>query len=145
MKRPEALFWQAIKRGMSSLWVASRHEDAAGIGVPDVSFAINGVDGWIELKTLPAWPIRPTTRVRLPHFTKVQRAWLMRRGRAGAGRVFMFLKVGREKPDFLLLHWKAITLDDKRTRAELERDALLVFSDRVDWVKFAIAISPPII
>lgn len=48
-------------------------------GFPDVSF----INGLIELKYLPEWPVREATPVRVDHFTRDQRAFLLKRWRAG--------------------------------------------------------------
>lgn len=66
-------------------------ENACGVGTPDVNYA----HGWIELKALPTAPVRPTTPVRLPHFTNVQKIWLMKRAEAG-GHACVLLMVGEE-------------------------------------------------
>lgn len=50
-------------------------ENKLGSGTPDVNIAT----GWIELKWLRKWPVRPETCVRIDHFTKQQRIWLKRR------------------------------------------------------------------
>lgn len=63
-------------------------ENGCGNGTPDVNFA----DGWLELKSLPDWPTRPDTPVRLDHFTPGQRAWMLRRSLHG-GRVYLLVKI----------------------------------------------------
>lgn len=72
-----------------------RVENSAWPGTPDVSYCLDGVEGWIELKQVEKWPIRPATPLRVEHFTAQQRAWLTRRSVAG-GRVWVLLRVGVE-------------------------------------------------
>ncbi len=60
------------------------------LGQPDVDFA----NGAAELKWLRDWPVRPTTIVRLDHYTDNQRAWLLRRWRAGE-MTFLVLQAAR--------------------------------------------------
>lgn len=96
----ESSLWAYLKRGMAGRWDACRHEDVSTLGVPDVSFGINHfhadgrVNGWIELKSLDAWPKRPSTTVRIG-LSAHQFRWLRRRGHQG-GNCWVFLRVGRE-------------------------------------------------
>lgn len=60
-------------------------------GTPDVEC----LGGWIELKSVDAWPARTCSRLAVPHFSAIQRAWLRRRCRRG-GRAFLLLRVGNE-------------------------------------------------
>jgi hypothetical protein len=58
-------------------------------GTPD----LNCTAGWIEIKQLPSWPIRPDTVVRPPHFEPEQRHFLRTRCSQG-GNAWMMLVVG---------------------------------------------------
>lgn len=74
-------------------------------GTPDVNYCFKGIyrghtEGWIEIKRLESWPARPSTVVRIPHFSPQQRIWLQQRTAAG-GVCFILLHVGRQK---ILLH-----------------------------------------
>lgn len=75
--------------------LTTHHEDALNAGIPDLSYSGGGVNGWIELKWLPAWPKRADTIVKIDHYTKEQKHFLLSRGRAG-GRCWLLLRVGRE-------------------------------------------------
>lgn len=97
----EAALWAHLRRKLRGRWDAQRHEDILARGVPDVSYGARGVQGWIELKYLDAWPARGGV-VRIPHYTREQRLWLRFRGEAG-GRCFLLLRVGREH---LLFDWR---------------------------------------
>lgn len=61
-------------------------------GTPDVNY----IEGWIELKQIPAWPKRADTPVRIDHFTPQQRVWLHRRCLRG-GRAHVLLLVGNKE------------------------------------------------
>lgn len=65
-------------------------ENPAHPGTPDVNY----VEGWLELKQLPAWPVQGGT-LRIRHFSKQQRIWLERREDAG-GSAYLLLQVGVE-------------------------------------------------
>lgn len=76
-----------------------RHEDAYSAGIPDLSFAGRGVDGWIELKAVASWPVRFATPVRLDRDrVKIARqvGWLEQRAAHGAARCFILAKVAGE-------------------------------------------------
>jgi len=65
-----------------------RHEDAYSNGIPDVSFGIDNVNGWIELKYDDCFPVEYKTKLR-----KEQKPWLIKRGRA-AGNCFVLHQLG---------------------------------------------------
>lgn len=66
-------------------------ENRVGLGTPDVNY----IEGWIELKWLRAWPVRPETKVVIEHFTLQQRRWLKKRYEA-SGNAWLLLQVQRE-------------------------------------------------
>ena len=90
--KPEQRMWQVLRELTHGLWNAQRHEDEFALGIPDVSFGAKHVQGWIELKQIPKWPVRPSTEVRVDHFTKQQRAWLKIRQIYG-DRCWLLLKI----------------------------------------------------
>lgn len=90
----ESNTWQLLRKLMSQVWDASRHEDVSAKGIPDVSFGSRGTHGWIELKFLKDWPKRANTIVKLGHFSLEQKNFLVLRGMQ-AGHCFMLLRVGR--------------------------------------------------
>ena len=51
--------------------------------------------GWIELKCLDAFPVKPTTTVKLPHWTTGQRYWAIRH-RTYGGNTWLLVQVGDE-------------------------------------------------
>jgi hypothetical protein len=94
-------------------------------GTPDIAF----IGGWIELKKLDAWPVRPTTKVRLDHYTLQQRAWARVHHHRG-GKSFWLLRVQKE---WLLLHGAvAAEAVGTLTREELKGRAILYMSEGFD-------------
>lgn len=88
-------------------------ENMTSSGVPDINYT----DGWIELKHLSKFPKRPSTPVRIPHFTDVQRLWLTTREKRG-GKTWLLLQCGREW--FLFTGTVAAEYVGNVTRAELQ-------------------------
>jgi len=102
---------------------AMRVENPCLPGTPDIEF----IGGWVELKKLDAWPKRPTTPVRLPHFTPQQRVWLTRRMEKG-GLSLLLLQVSSEY--LLLFGDQAATLIGEATESDLRAAAIQVFNHR---------------
>ena len=90
----ESSFWRYLKSKLPPDAHFQRHEDMAAAGIPDLSYAWNGVDGWIELKYYPKWKKQDHNHI--DSWTKVQRLWLYKRTRAGNGNCFLFVKIGKE-------------------------------------------------
>lgn len=99
---PEGRFWQTLRGRLQGSWHAQRLEDAYSAGIPDVSWAARGVEGFIELKALNAWPPRRLNLASTCHLSSEQVGWLESRGEAGSGRCFVFLRAGRRH---VLWHW----------------------------------------
>lgn len=92
----EAALRRYVREGLAVRGVLTcHHEDALNAGVPDLSYAGNGRHGWIELKSLVAWPTRETTIVRMARYSDAQRQWLRLRWEA-AGHTWMLLRAGRD-------------------------------------------------
>jgi hypothetical protein len=100
----EAALWTTLKNHLRGQCHSSRHEDTAGLGIPDVSFGINNVNGWIELKYSHEYPKRESTPVRIRHFTKEQRHFLWERGTHG-GHCWVLWQIHR---DYLLFDHHAV-------------------------------------
>ena len=92
----ETSLWACFKKNMRDTGEFDRHEDKLNLGVPDVSYVMTGgvSTGWIELKHVHKPPVRPDTLFSIKHFTKEQKAWLMRRGSAG-DNCWLLLQVDR--------------------------------------------------
>jgi hypothetical protein len=89
----EAALWTTLRRGLSPYGVLARVENALGSGTPDVAYCLNGHAGWLELKRLVAWPVRPGTPLRVPHLTAEQVLWLEAWVKA-RGAAWCLLQVG---------------------------------------------------
>jgi hypothetical protein len=117
----ESSLWQTFKRhyDRGGHWV--RIENSCELGTPDVNGRVAWcVDWWIELKYSKAWPKRPRTVVRLEHFTREQKQWLVDRGKVG-GCCGVLWQVGSE---YLFFDWRAAPYLGTLTRAELYECAL---------------------
>ena len=79
--------WEALRPLLKGLDPV-RIESPITPGIPDV----NLTPGWMELKFAERWPPRGGP-LRVDHFTKEQRTFLVRRRRAG-GNAKLLLKVG---------------------------------------------------
>lgn len=102
-KRTHSQIWRDVQKSARELsrlgrWHACRHEDSATIGVPDMSYGLDGTNGWIEFKSVPGWPIQHRLKVR--DLTAHQVHWLEERGRAG-GSCWLLLSVGE---DYILMN-----------------------------------------
>ena len=86
----ESEFWHYLRNNIPGH--LQRIEDSISCGIPDVNYCIEHVEGWIELKWVPAWPKRLNTCIKIQHFTSEQFTWLAARYSAG-GRVFLFIQV----------------------------------------------------
>lgn len=121
-------FWSYLKDIIGAKWVAVRIENGISQGVPDVSFSSRGVHGWIELKYLKAWPKRPDTIVKIPHYTPAQKLFLRQHGSYGRN-CFLFLRVG---DDFLLFDDAAAQEVGAWTKFDLISSSLAHWEKEVD-------------
>lgn len=135
----EAKLWQQMRTGMGRTWDASRHEDGLGVGVPDVSYGLHGVNGWIELKVRDFWPKRQNGCLRLDKLTAVQVLWLEKRGKS-AGNCWVFMRI---ENTYLLFNWKVVRgLREKpMTPNQFKSYADHWWEDTVDWGEFALALT----
>lgn len=113
-------------------------ENAARFGTPDVNY----IEGWIENKWKPGWPVRPKTPLRVETFTQPQRLWMRRRALAG-GKIHLLLKVGRE---WLLLPpvWASLHLGEK-TQEELKQSALAYWPKSLNPAQLVETLRSPMI
>lgn len=131
---PEQLMWVRLKDIIGKLWNAQRHEDKYAKGVPDVSFGANGVQGWVELKTIPGWPKRAASVVTIEHYTQEQRLWLFLRGRG----CWLLLKVGEA---WLLFDHTAAWEVGRVTKQRLEKIATRIWIGNPKGPEFIQAIT----
>lgn len=123
----ERALWRSLRRGMGRRWHATRHEDVATPGIPDVSYSCQGYSGWIELKVcvmLGDAMVHP--RVRATRFTFAQRRFLRDRGAQGADT---WLLIAVENADAFLIrgHW-ASRIEWPVAVADLRRMATATWS-----------------
>ncbi len=127
----EAGLWKLIRNSHPpGHWV--RVENRVERGTPDVNFCLpEGIEGWIELKAVPRWPVRDGP-LRVDHFTKDQRWWLRKRAKYG-GRAGLLLRVDSGPKMYLLLpgEWAAEELGEV-TRDVLEVNALVTWGPVFD-------------
>lgn len=132
MSGRESQLWQHVKRVLTKAATAPlylrRVENPLNDGHPDVEYLYRGSAGVIELKQREAWPKRPTTKVRLQHYTKAQRDDLRERYMAG-GRAFLLLQVAEE---YLLVCMPKALLVGQVTREDLYRLAVRRWNGQID-------------
>lgn len=127
----EKALWRYVSRGMRGRWHAQRHEDRYARGVPDVSFAVNGSSGWLELKHRGSWGSATYVNLGL---TMEQATWLKERGRHGGGGCYVLARVA---DDFLLLpHDFARELAGGMHVHTLRRACTGFWSRRIRWDEF---------
>ncbi len=91
--RPESALWRRLRPILITAKLDPvRVENPIHPGTPDV----NTILGWIELKSIAAWPSRETSLVQLKHFTSQQRVWLYRRWKYAPGTTHLLLEVRAE-------------------------------------------------
>lgn len=91
--------FQEIKRSLTEFLGRkevhlTRHEDECTPGIPDVSYGLWGVNGWIELKAYTKWPVR-IDKVKFSNLKPEQKNWIRNRYQAG-GKVFLGVFFGKE-------------------------------------------------
>lgn len=101
MDRRENTFKKYLMSVMGRQWDAQSHEDMYSDGIADLSFGMEGINGWIELKHIPKWPMKENTLVKPKHYTAIQVNWLISRWKKG-GNCFVFVKVGKD--EYFLFH-----------------------------------------
>jgi hypothetical protein len=132
----EASLWQYLNKGMRGKWHATRHEDKFQLGIPDVSYGIDKVNGWIELKALYEWPKTYKTPVKVG-LSRDQVAWLGARGICG-GHCFILVRVKR---DYLLFGWGDAPLLNQLNKGGMIASALGKWNGGIDFEEFASLIS----
>lgn len=125
----ESSVWQYIKAGMAGRWLATRLESSSGNGVPDVTFSMPNINGFLELKYIPEWPKRPETKVKLP-LRPEQKLWISTRGKMG-GNVWVLCRV--KDSFFLLGDAKAIAVCEGWTEVEWVSRSNLWWYRKVDF------------
>ena len=114
---------------MSPYWAAQRHEDKHAKGIPDVSYSMSGINGWIELKTVRAME---GGLVDLSHFTSEQKQWLKRHGRRG-GHCFLFIEITNKSiREYIMIDWRNVDIGGKMLISELIKLSCYHSSESID-------------
>jgi hypothetical protein len=132
-KLPEQLLNDRFRKGLKKVRVMlQRHEDYLSVGIPDFSYDIEGMagSGWIEMKRKKSWPVRPTTPLRLKHFTKEQKAWLYKHGHFNK-RCWLFLQVEQE---YFLFDYKHCQEVGNLTKWDMWAACIGYWPNQIDWV-----------
>jgi hypothetical protein len=128
----ESDLWKYVKQGMMGKWHVTRIESSAGNGVPDVSFGLKDKQGWVELKYIPEWPKRSTTKVKLP-LRPEQKHWINARGSL-SGHVWVLCRI---QDDFYLLdHLAANLLVAGSTKEYWDEYCTAHWVKRIDFDEF---------
>lgn len=87
--------WQCVRPRLTSAGVFyQRIETSTGEGVPDLWLGTSTGYAWAELKAVPAWPVRASTRVfGSKGLSKEQIVWHLKAAKNGV-RAFIFAGVG---------------------------------------------------
>lgn len=112
----ESYLWRKLKQASDA--DMTRHEDKLNLGIPDVSYGLEGRNGWIELKYLKSWPKSPQKHVPFRNLKVHQVRFLGRRGQAG-GACFLLVLVG--KKDVVLIDWEIVHRLGKMTKSQIQR------------------------
>lgn len=126
----EKALWAYVRDGMGGRWDATRHEDKLNLGVPDVSYGMGKMNGWLELKFAER-PVRESTPVRVG-MRPEQARWLQRRGLNGGG-CWVLAQIGEW---YLLLEWTVVPMLPGSTFDELRAMARGSWWRKIDFEDF---------
>jgi hypothetical protein len=115
----ETAVWAALRKHLRPKGHIIRIENSTERGTPDVNYCLDGVEGWIELKEIDAWPVRANTCVRLDHYTNYQRIWHQLRSYAN-GRIHVLIHVPAARQWLMLRGLDAVKALGSCTRERLE-------------------------
>ena len=125
--RAESAMWKKLRPILIAAKLDPvRVENPIHPGTPDVNIC----DGrWIELKCIPKWPARASTRVRIAHYTPQQRVWLYRRWKAAPGSTLLLLEVRADRQWLLFDGDVAAKVVGRSTTAEHRVSARAVIAE----------------
>ena len=83
-------------------WDVQAHEDSVSNFIPDISFAVGKIDGWIEVKYSDTPPKMLNS---VGHWTRGQEKWLRERGSTGSGYCYMLY--GTQEASYMF-HWSTL-------------------------------------
>lgn len=104
-------------------------ENLVAPGTPDINGCFDGVEFWIELKHIPAWPKRASTKIKIDHFTQQQKLWLRRRCKSG-GQAYLLIQCQR---DWILVWGEKAWNLGLWNFFELQENALGTFSNFINF------------
>lgn len=118
---------------MGTRWHVQSHEDKHSVGIPDLSFAVDGVNGWIELKhvLIAESKLAGNPIIKPAKFTPSQVNWLNKRGKKG-GYCYVLVKVGSEH--YYLFHFSVAR--------EIREGRSLGWYDKTSLMKSVGAVAP---
>ena len=91
----ERRLWHTARAALQPYAHLVRVESPVAPGIPDLAYCIHGgYAGWLELKYLARWPVRPSTPVVIPTLTPAQVVFAEQWAAKG-GRAALLLQVGR--------------------------------------------------
>ena len=124
--RSESAMWKKLRPVLIEAKLDPvRVENPVHPGTPDVNLC----DGhWIELKCIARWPVRASTRVRIPHYTPQQRVWLYRRWKAAPGSTLLLLEVRADRQWLLFDGDVAAKVVGRGTAADHRKSARAVIT-----------------
>lgn len=99
-----------------------RHEDKLVSGIPDTSYGVDGVCGWVELKTYDNWP--RDGNLTWSDLKPEQVNWLIARGKT-CEHCYILLEIGTDPKtsDWLLISWRHLRKIRTYSKAKLLRSA----------------------
>jgi hypothetical protein len=126
--RAESAMWKKLRPILLAAKLDPvRVENPIHPGTPDVNLC----DGrWIELKCIPRWPVRASTRVRIAHYTPQQRVWLYSRWKAAPGSTLLLLEVRADRQWLLFDGDVAAKVVGRETTAVHRTSARAVITER---------------
>ena len=141
MRRRENTFKKYLFSVMGRSWHAQSHEDALSEGIPDLSYGIDGVNGWIELKQIDNFPVRPETKMKPKKYTVEQVNWLVKRGKKG-GKCFVMVKIGNY--DYYIFNWnKAHMVREGMTQEEYKKECIKHWHKQVEHAYLRMVLTSP--
>ena len=145
----EASLWKTLRKNMYRRWEATRVENPAAPGTPDVYYTLIRDEiprskwlgypkmmGWLELKYLHKWPKKESTVITIEHFTPQQKNFIRTHGKAGAN-IKLLLQV---KKDYLLFDWKSSLLIGKLTQEQMRDECIIAWFPRIDFDEFLLCL-----
>lgn len=122
----ESNLWKTVKPKLSPFGAFRRVENRIDTGTPDVAYCATWQSetqsGWIELKDVHEWPVKPETNLTIEHLTQVQENWMIDWVGMG-GRAYLLVQV---KHDYLLFNaWAVKEIRAGRNREQLYALALV--------------------